>query len=51
MNCPFCGATLAYVRNEGDTYVYHCLRRGALILPPDGRMRQEKPTTACGFGS
>ena len=41
MNCPLCGARLAYLRTDGDTHVYHCLRHGALILPPDGRMREQ----------
>ena len=40
LNCPYCGAPLAYVRTEGDTHVYRCQRHGLLILPPDGRVRQ-----------
>ena len=41
LNCPLCGARLAYMRTEGETHVYHCLRDGEVILPPDGRMRQQ----------
>jgi hypothetical protein len=41
MNCPLCGARLTYLRTDGETYVYHYLRHGVLILPPDGRLRQQ----------
>jgi hypothetical protein len=41
MNCPLCGARLAYLRVDGDTHVYHCLRHGAPILPPDGHLREQ----------
>jgi len=41
MNCPICRAPLVYVRTDGDTHLYTCPRRGMLILPPDGRMRQQ----------
>jgi hypothetical protein len=40
INCPMCGAALAYVRAEGETHFYRCDRHGALMLPPDGRIRQ-----------
>jgi hypothetical protein len=46
MNCPYCGAPLTYVRTEGagsvgETFVFRCARHGVLILPPDGRIRQQ----------
>lgn len=40
MNCPLCGKPITYVRTDGDTHLYHCLRDGLLVLSPDGRMRQ-----------
>jgi hypothetical protein len=43
MNCPLCGVRLTYLRTEEDTHIYHCLRHGALMLSPDGRMRQASP--------
>ena len=41
VNCRICGAPLVYVRTDGETHVYACLRHGAMILPPDGVMRQQ----------
>jgi hypothetical protein len=39
-------AQLTYVRTEGagsvgETFVFRCARHGVLILPPDGRIRQQ----------
>jgi hypothetical protein len=42
VNCPVCDAETAYVRTEdGPTHVFSCPRHGRLILPPDGRLRQQ----------
>ena len=41
INCPYCGEAIIYVRTDGDTYTYKCLRHGRLILPPDGHVRQQ----------
>lgn len=41
INCPYCGAALVYLRTEGETHYYRCSRHGVLILPPDGRIRQQ----------
>jgi DNA-directed RNA polymerase subunit RPC12/RpoP len=41
INCPYCGAALAYLRTEGETHFYSCPRHGRLMLPPDGRIRQQ----------
>ena len=39
LNCPTCGAPLAYVRTEGETLIYRCAIHGLTIVPPDGRVR------------
>jgi uncharacterized C2H2 Zn-finger protein len=39
LNCPTCGAPLAYVRADGETHIYRCPRHGLLMRPPDGRIR------------
>jgi hypothetical protein len=41
INCPACGAPLVYIRTEGDRHFYRCHRHGVLVLPPDGRLRQQ----------
>jgi hypothetical protein len=41
MNCPLCGAPIVCVRSQGDTHYYRCDRHGVLVLPPDGRIRQQ----------
>jgi len=41
LNCPLCGARLVYLRTEGETHIYHCLRHGVMLLPPDGRIRPQ----------
>jgi hypothetical protein len=41
VNCMMCGAPLIYVRTDAGTHVYRCLRHGAILLPPDGRVRQQ----------
>lgn len=40
VNCPHCGAVLAFVRTTDQTQIYRCPVLGLLMLPPDGRMRQ-----------
>jgi len=44
LNCPWCGVRLVYVRTDGDTYVYHCLRHGMLLLSPAGWRREHPPS-------
>lgn len=39
LNCPACGARLAFVRAEGDIAVYRCPKDGAVVLPPNGRIQ------------
>jgi hypothetical protein len=41
VRCPYCGAVLIYQRTDGDTHVFQCQRHGAIILPPDGIVRQQ----------
>lgn len=41
VNCPLCGLALVYVRTDDDTHIFRCATHGALILPPDGRIRQQ----------
>jgi hypothetical protein len=46
VNCHLCSARLTHLRTEGagtekETFVFRCPRHGVLILPPDGRIRQQ----------
>jgi hypothetical protein len=41
VNCPMCGAPLVYVRIDADAHLYRCPRHGAIMLPPDGKVRQQ----------
>ena len=46
VNCPLCGAQFTYMRtedagNDAETFLFRCPRHGVLILPPDGRIRQQ----------
>lgn len=38
INCPICGAPLAYVRSEGDVAYYRCPKDGLMVMPPNGRI-------------
>jgi uncharacterized C2H2 Zn-finger protein len=38
LNCPPCGAALAYVRADGETHIYRCRRHGAFLVRPDSRI-------------
>jgi hypothetical protein len=46
MNCPSCGAPLVYVRTDADAHISRCPRHGAILPPPDGRVRQQ-PQMIC----
>ena len=41
VNCPYCGAALMYLHTVSKTHFYRCPRHRVLILPPDGRVRQQ----------
>jgi uncharacterized C2H2 Zn-finger protein len=43
LNCPACGLRLDYVRWENGTHFYRCPRHGAVVLTPDGRVREDDP--------
>jgi hypothetical protein len=43
----FGSPSLAYVRTDADTHVYRCPRHGALLLPTDGRVRQQPAGNKC----
>ena len=39
LNCPACGTRLIYVRSDGDTVYYRCPKDGAVVMPPNGRIK------------
>jgi hypothetical protein len=42
LNCPLCGERTTFVDVlDGPTYIFTCMIHGRLILPPDGRVRQQ----------
>ena len=43
LNCPLCGLPLVYVRTEGATLVYLCLRDGPMLLSPGDNVPRKQP--------